>query len=71
VIPDSLRVPAIVFRLTTRLVGAPDVTRTIDVLSTQTLHDLHAALQAAHGWDDDHSLRLLVDRSMLGQRRLR
>jgi hypothetical protein len=52
--PDSVCVPATVFRLSTRLVGAPDVTRTIDVLSTQTLQDLHWALQTAHGWEDDH-----------------
>jgi hypothetical protein len=45
---------AIVLRFTTRLVGAPDVTRTIDVLSTQTLHDLHSTLRYAHDWDDDH-----------------
>jgi hypothetical protein len=47
-------VPATAVRFTTRLVGAPGVTRTIDVLSTQRLHDLHLALRDAHGWDDDH-----------------
>jgi hypothetical protein len=51
---DRVVMPAVALRFTTRLVGVPSVTRTIDVLSTQTLHDLHRALQDAHDWDDDH-----------------
>lgn len=38
----------------TRLVAVPGVTRTIALLSTQTLDDLHHAVRDAHGWDDDH-----------------
>jgi hypothetical protein len=38
----------------TRLVAPPTVTRTIALLATQTLDDLHHAVRDAHGWDDDH-----------------
>lgn len=38
----------------TDLVGVPGVRRTIAVLATQTLDDLHHAIRSAHDWDDEH-----------------
>src|SRR5207248_6313535 len=43
-----------VFVLSADLVGFPGVRRTIAVRDDQTLVDVHHALQAAFGWDDDH-----------------
>lgn len=51
---DPSAPPATVFRLKVSLVGAKDIWRTIDVLSNQTLEDLHYAIQQAFDWDDDH-----------------
>jgi len=39
---------------TTRLVAVPAVTRTIALLGTHTLDDLHHTVRDAHGWDDEH-----------------
>lgn len=43
-----------VFVFNAQLDGLRGVRRTIAVRSDQTLVDLHGALQAAFGWDDDH-----------------
>ena len=42
------------YRFATRLAAVPVVRRTIALLATQTLDDLHHAVRSAHGWDDDH-----------------
>ncbi len=44
----------VVYEFDARLVGCPDVRRTIGVRSDQTFVHLHRALQSAFGWDDDH-----------------
>jgi Plasmid pRiA4b ORF-3-like protein len=43
-----------VFVLRADLIGFPEVRRTIGIREDQTLEDVHRALQAAFGWDDDH-----------------
>jgi hypothetical protein len=50
-----------VYVLKADLVGFPGVSRTIAVRSDQTLVDIHDALQAAFGWDDDHLYSFWMD----------
>lgn len=45
------------------LVGFEDVGRTISARGDLTLVDLHYALQAAFGWDDDHLYAFWLDDS--------
>ena len=42
------------YRLTVRLAWDKKVWRRIEIRDTDTLHDLHEAIQDAFGWDDDH-----------------
>lgn len=51
---DPSAPPPTVYRFKVSLRGQKNVWRTIDVLSNQTLEDLHYAIQDAFGWDDDH-----------------
>src|SRR3954454_17256009 len=55
--PPSARLE---YRFATRLVADPTVRRTIALLATQTLDDLHHAVRNAHGWDDDHLYAIWV-----------
>jgi len=41
-------------RITVALEWLPDVWRTVEILESQTLYDLHRAIQRAFEWDDDH-----------------
>jgi hypothetical protein len=42
------------YAFATEMVAVPGVRRTIALLATQTLDDLHHAVRNAHGCDDDH-----------------
>ncbi|MGH2409385.1 MAG: plasmid pRiA4b ORF-3 family protein, partial [Chloroflexota bacterium] len=45
---------ATLYRFQVKLQGLPDIWRRIEMSGDLTLHDLHNAIQAAFGWDDDH-----------------
>lgn len=53
--------PKHVYDLKADLVGVGGVHRTIAVRSDQTLVDVHYALQAAFGWDDDRLYSFWLD----------
>jgi hypothetical protein len=51
---EEAAMPEQVYVFAATLVGVPGVRRTIAARGDQTLIDLHAALQRAFEWDDDH-----------------
>lgn len=52
-------------------IGAPEepVYRVLELLPTHTLHHLHALIQRAFGWDDDHLYAFFMDRKGWRSRR--
>lgn len=52
--PPSPAEAAILFRFQVKLDWRPTTWRRIEMSGDQTLHNLHQAIQAAFGWDDDH-----------------
>lgn len=67
-LPVPIDVPDGVYAFKVTLEWAPEVPRVVEVRSTQTLQDLHTAIQRAFGWDDDHLYSFYMTGKMYDRR---